>query len=66
MNRYVVRNIEFGSSVSVVTRLRTGRQVIVSRHGRGTGCSSSPLLPYRLWSPFTLVSSGYRGVFCRG
>jgi hypothetical protein len=53
-----------GSSVSVVTRLRTGWPGLEFRQGLGL-LSSSPS-PDRLWGPQSLISNEYRRFFPRG
>jgi hypothetical protein len=52
------------SSVSVATRLRTGRLGFYgSIPGGGWEFFSSPLRPERLWRPPSLLSSGYQRLF---
>jgi len=52
------------SSVSVVTRLRAGRLDFDSR--QGLRFFSSPPHSDRLWSPYSLLSRGYRRFFLQG
>jgi hypothetical protein len=64
--RHLYRSPTWGSSVSIITRIRAGRPGSDSRQGQGRNVFSLPPRPHRLWGPPSLLSDGYRGIFPGG
>jgi hypothetical protein len=63
---YTLPLLSWGSSVSIVTRLRTGRPGLVSLQVRRWDFFSSPQRPDRFWAQLTFLSNEWCGLFLRG